>query len=192
MITEIRKTDGFRGLLHLTVNWVCKAVSHDATRDTINHMLVEGGVIIAADGRRMHVSHAIDGLGITLTDGLYRVLKTGKTTWLDKIHLPPKYPDWRSVIPDVTTGHNAVHYCCRDMRHHYLPMLRAAEQATSGGVFNPEFLMDAAGDSRMERPYDMYVFGTKPDAPAVMYHGLGFAVVMPMRQDSYSLTISSL
>lgn len=80
---------------------VCAALSKDATRPALTHLLIEDNTAIATDGHRVHLAKLAD----VFQDGLYRVIKSTKSAFvaLPSGDLTPSdFPAYKRVIPEKT------------------------------------------------------------------------------------------
>jgi len=80
---------------------VCAALSKDATRPALTHLLIEDNTAVATDSHRVHVAKLCD----TIPDGVYQVVKSTKTSFvaIPSTDLTPSdFPSYKRVIPEKT------------------------------------------------------------------------------------------
>jgi len=79
------------------IKWVIDVRSTDVTRQNINGIKIDGGLVIATDGHRLHTYMTER----ELPDGTYTVVSaTGKVIVLESNDY--QFPDYKRVFPSVT------------------------------------------------------------------------------------------
>jgi hypothetical protein len=80
------------------LKWCLKARSHDETRPIINHILVDGGLVVATDGHRLHLFLLTE---LDLASGEYEIITMNtKQIILRKLD-ESSFPDYMRVMPPV-------------------------------------------------------------------------------------------
>lgn len=170
----------FRGLV-----WASAARSDDETRATLCNVLIEreglNCVIVATDGRRLHVHTFDPGMfddDIQMIEpGLYEVItKTAKLIVIAPADDGLNYPNWRKIVPEFTPKITD----CLNGRSISKIAIR------TGVLMATDFVQEACGFGCGRKKDDTAVvtYGTPDkDGPFIIEHDLGKAIVMPLRME---------
>jgi len=118
-----------------SIKWALKARSTDKTRPAINCIKIDGGLLIATDGERLHLTMTER----ELSDGVYEVKScTGKTIVLQSTE-EFIYPAYERVFPRVKMEYAGV------LNGKAWPLLHRVYKyiANDKISFNEQFLLDA-------------------------------------------------
>lgn len=102
---------------------VCAALSKDATRPALTHLLIEDNCAVATDSHRVHIAKLCD----TIPDGVYQVVKSTKSAFvaLPSGDLTPSdFPSYKRVIPEKTACEAEV-ILVGDVHHDLAACIRA-------------------------------------------------------------------
>lgn len=182
MIIELKKNNS--GKVWEYVNWVAKVRSSDAYRYVLTLICAKDGRLTCTDGKRLHTTHHNPLISAKIKDGMYRVLKSGQTIWIDRTDdvSTDIYPHTDKVIPNYFDC-ECVSVVIRE-KPIIGPIILAA-QKISGRIYSTDFLLDAFGSQMGDglRTERHLLFGVKNDdrnGAITIVNRLGLSVIMPM------------
>lgn len=176
MITELTTSiKGAGNTVFNAVRWVCLARGTDKYREVLQHIYVaEDKSIVATDGRRLHISNVKH----SLKHGLYRVLKVGRTVWLDlRTDDIGAFPNYKQVIPEKKILF-CIPWCeTSEITQRFSLVAKIVGHVENIGL-NLNYLDDAVPDKGID---EVEVSCTDSLSPVRIDHALGTAVIMSIR-----------